>query len=167
LLSAGINVKTSDARRASSKAWKQRNRGYVLAYAAEWAARHPERRRSYASLYNEFRRGTPHGRAAVLLNVARQRAEKKGLEFSLTLDWLEPRIVAGVCEVTGLPFDLATQPTNKGPSIPFSPSLDRIDNSRGYSEDNVQVVVSVYNVAKGAWGHDAVVRMAESLCSPR
>lgn len=104
-------------------------------------------------------RQTAVGRAAQLQSNARRRAEGKGVPFDLDrLDLIE-RIAAGRCEVTGTPFDMTTN----GGLNPWSPSLDRKDNSKGYTPDNVQVVVSAYNIAKGPWGDDVLLRLARAI----
>lgn len=44
---------------------------------------------------------------------------------------------------------------------PFSPSLDRIDSSRGYHADNVRVVWLIENYAKNNWHEGVVVEFAK------
>lgn len=104
-------------------------------------------------------RQAPHGRAVQLHANAKRRAEDKGIVFDLDrLDLIE-RINAGRCEVTGLPFDLAA-----GTGLnPWAPSLDRKNSSGGYTPANVQVVVSAYNIAKGPWGDDVLLRLARAI----
>lgn len=80
-------------------------------------------------------------RANRLLRSARSRACRHGLELSLTLEWIEDRLEAGVCELTGIHFTDA-------PRHPFLPSLDRIDPSRGYSPDNCRAILWMLNAAK-------------------
>lgn len=70
------------------------------------------------------------------------------------------RVAAGKCEVTGIPFDLDISKRAK----PFAPSIDRRDSSLGYTPENVQVVVWIYNAAKSHWSHAEVMRMARALC---
>lgn len=92
-------------------------------------------------------------RASCLVATARTRARKRGLAFDLGdhIEDLQRRIDAGVCEVTGLPFDLS-------PGRKYnSPSLDRRDPARGYTHDNVRIVLNVINAALGDWG-DEVLR---------
>lgn len=112
---------------------------------------------------NHAWRATAHGRAVSLVCDAKNRAKKKGVCFALTAADIEAKIAAGVCAVTGLPLDLASTPRERSP---FVPSLDRIDPSIGYTPQNVQVVVWIYNAAKGDWSHDAVLKLARALVKP-
>ena len=101
----------------------------------------------------KFRR-TPHGRACKLLS---------GKDHSLDPSDIARRIAAGYCEVTGLPFDMGL--AGEKVARAYTPSLDRIDSTEGYTPDNVQVVVWIYNRAKGVDGHDAVLTLARALCT--
>ena len=91
----------------------------------------------------------------VLLNNAKNRARDKGLDFSLTSKWLTDKLEKGVCEVTGIRFE--------GYCSSFAPSLDRKDPAKGYTEDNTQVVVWIYNRCKNNGSHEDVLRMALAL----
>ncbi len=94
------------------------------------------------------------------LRRARSRAKKLGVEFSLTREWLEKKMDGGCCEVTGIYFEFGNTPYHS-----FLPSLDRIDSSGGYTPDNVQVVVLIYNRAKGPDSHADIVRFATAVLS--
>ena len=83
-----------------------------------------------------------------ILNSAKIRAKKKGLEFTITGGWFRDKVFNGVCEATGLPFD-HTPPTAKNKSNPHGPSLDRMDSTKGYTPDNTKVVLWIHNRAKG------------------
>ena len=95
------------------------------------------------------RRSKPSGRASVLLSSCRRRAEKKGIEFDLTKSWIQTRL-EGQCELSGLNFDFQA-----GARDPYSPSIDRIDASGGYTQDNCRVILWSLNAAFGTWGADA------------
>ena len=96
---------------------------------------------------------TPRGRANRLLQAAKQRANRYGIECTITADWIEEQIVAGVCPETGLEFDLT-------PGSMRAPSLDRKVNTYGYVPINCQIVVAAYNQCKGTWGKGAVEALA-------
>lgn len=97
----------------------------------------------------------PKERATFLLRSAKQRTIKHGGSINITVEWVESKIIKGVCEVTGIPFDLS--PSNFKRMNPFAPSLDRIDSrNRDYSETNTRVVLASVNVALGEWGLDVM-----------
>lgn len=87
-------------------------------------------------------------RASCLIATTRTRSRKRGFAFDLDEHRLElqARVDHGLCELTGEPFDLS-------PGRKFnSPSIDRIDPRRGYTYDNVRIVLNLVNVALGDWG---------------
>jgi len=108
---------------------------------------------------------TPKGRAYQIFNNARQRAKKRDIEFTINLAWVQDRVEAGFCQVTGLDLEIKNikQYGKEMNAQPFGPTLDRKNPSLGYTEDNTQVVVAVYNYAKMHWSHEDVVIMASAL----
>lgn len=102
-------------------------------------------------------------RARLLFQRAKDRAGAKGLEFSLSQRDIVQRVASGFCEVTGIPFLLNHRSERVTQRNQFAPSLDRIDSRKGYTTDNVQVVVWIYNAAKGEGTHEEVMRMASAL----
>ena len=124
-------------------------------------------RRDRPALYRQLdrqRHAAADRRAYHLVRTARCRAAEKGWAFDLTPQWVQERLERGVCEVTGLPFDMPLG-DGTGRARAFGPSLDRQDNGRGYTTDNVKVVCWMYNAAKGVSTHSDVVKFAEALCS--
>ena len=86
---------------------------------------------------------TVSGLATKLLGNARSRAKRKGLEFTLTKDWVIGKLSAGICQLSGLPLEIAQAGTAN------SPSLDRINNAKGYTPENCQLITVQANRAKG------------------
>lgn len=86
---------------------------------------------------------------------ARNRAKQKGMEFDLTKEWVKARSTN--CELSGLPF----RPEYDGVHSrnPFAPSVDRIDSSRGYTQDNCRVILYCLNMGLGQWGLEEIAPM--------
>jgi hypothetical protein len=108
----------------------------------------------------------PEGRAKLLVNGARHRGKNfDGLSVARIAD----AIRAGKCEVTGVAFELDEWPDSD--KNPYAPSLDRIDPSRGYSDDNVRVVIWAYNLLKGqlsdVWATTTILTMAAGIIKER
>ncbi|NDD53406.1 hypothetical protein EBZ39_05950 [bacterium] len=97
-----------------------------------------------------------------LYNSAKTKARKRGLTFNLKYNDVLRPVMAGVCAVTGIPFDHRAKPA-RGVDLPFRASLDRIDNTIGYQADNIQIVCCIFNRSKGMWNVEDVVAMAEAI----
>lgn len=93
--------------------------------------------------------GDPWLVAGDLLNRMRDRTSKKGYveDVEWSKDEIYLRILNGKCEATGLPFRLELSGV-KGARNALGPSPDRLDNTKGYTKDNVQWVVFIYNAMK-------------------
>lgn len=90
----------------------------------------------------------------VLMSNTKRRAKRRGIEYALTEeDWTKLRERAnGHCELTGIPFDWTRY--SKKDIRPMAASCDRIDSSKGYTFENVRLVLFAVNCALGSWGED-------------
>jgi hypothetical protein len=88
--------------------------------------------------------------------TGRQRESRK-MEFSLTRDDVHRMLVASAwrCAVTGIEF---TDELIAG-KRPYAPSIDRIDNARGYVRGNTRVVCVAANIAMNVWGVEVLRRL--------
>ncbi len=84
---------------------------------------------------------TVEGKREKLLSTAKARAKSKGLEFSICLEDID---IIDTCPILGIP--LRWGKPNRGDYT--SPSLDRIDSSKGYIPGNIQVISWRANVLK-------------------
>jgi hypothetical protein len=104
-------------------------------------------------------RTSPKGAIRRLFYAAQHRALDKGREFDLTVEWIDELYQSqdGRCALTGLSFDLQSPLGHKqGTYRPMSPSLDRIDSTKGYTSDNVRLVLTCLNIALNHFGEDVV-----------
>lgn len=102
-----------------------------------------QKRRDFLSLDNHKRLDriykTSNCRLLMLKN-ARLRARKKNLDFNIELIDI---IIPNICPVLGIEIK-----QNIGKSGDFSPSLDRVDNGKGYIKGNIRVISHKANSIK-------------------
>ena len=135
-------------RREYYKEWRNNNMEHIKKYkktkyvdyaehSAHYRIKHPER---------------------VLCSMAKRRAKEKGLEFNIDKTDIDIPII---CPILGIPIvKVYTKGKNTGPT-PNSPSLDRIDNSKGYIKDNVRVISHKANTMKHNATPLELIRFAE------
>lgn len=101
---------------------------------------------------------TLHGQMVHRLSAAKARAIKANLAFDLALPFLEAlwEKQQGLCAVSGLPIDPTSAGTSKQRN-PMGLSIDRRDNSQGYTQGNVQLTLFAVNQAKGVWSTECYV----------
>ena len=121
-----------------------------------WREQQPQEARSKA-----HKKWRLNNRGSALLTLARHRAKQKGLEFTLAPEDIDPKIKQGFCALTGIRFNLKNGKTWD------SPSIDRIDSSKGYSKDNVRVVLYCVNVMANVWGSDKIIEIAAAIVKRR
>ena len=103
-------------------------------YTDAYRARHPNRR---------------------LHITAKHRAKKRGLEFNIDFDDV---IIPECCPVLGIPLQFKEGGHGGAPN---SPSLDRIDNSKGYVKGNVQVISHLANSMKSTANEEQLLKFAK------
>lgn len=132
---------------AVSRKWYEANQEAQRAYALQYSRAHPEQ---HAENYKRFA-AIPSNRMRMAVSDAGTRAKKRGLEF----DGLD-EIAASF--PTDCPCCQATLDYTKT-VFNLSPSLDRRDNSRGYTLDNVRVICRRCNSLK----RDASIQDLENI----
>lgn len=100
---------------------------------------------------------TPTGRAKTLMKgvIARNKKYKEVIDFDE--NYLKEIIENGRCQVTGLPFILGSK--KDGKKRAYSPSIDRIDNSKGYCKSNVRIVIWQFNLMKGELSDEELLEL--------
>lgn len=103
---------------------------------------------------------TLKGKARILYDGAKNRAKKDKLNFNLTVEHIENLMSLGVCQLTGIPFSYELHSFRQNPK---SPSLDKIDSSKGYTIENVRVVLWLVNAALQECSDSEALPILEAL----
>lgn len=105
---------------------------------AEYNRKYRQNNREKISKYKrDYRRANS---LLSLISSAKDRAKVRGLEVTITVDDV---CVPSHCPVLGIPLF-----RSKGQPGPNSPTIDRIDNTRGYVPGNIMVISLRANIIK-------------------
>ena len=75
-----------------------------------------------------------------MLNNSKQRAKKAGLEHTITVNDI---VIPDYCPVLGIKLDVGDRKKHGN-----APSIDRIDNTKGYTKENIMIVSNRLNMLK-------------------
>lgn len=140
---------------ANSKGNRSRCKDCTKAKSRQDKRRNPE---LTAARYKAWR---DDNRGHALVHVARHRAKVRGMDCNLNPVDIQRRIDAGRCELSGIPFCLSE------PRAWNAPSLDRIDSDKGYTTENVRVVLYALNVMANTWGPNRILEIASAIAGKR
>lgn len=147
--------KHSKGKEGRSSWCKSCTRAAVTRYrqSPEGRKKHNEQNKKYQGTYlhNSSRR------AVCLYWAAKKRAQNRLLDFDLTPEWLKERLDAG-CALSGLPFNY----TNGVPHVD-SPSIDRIDSEKGYTQSNCRTILFGLNSFKLRSTDAVILSIMESV----
>ncbi len=90
-----------------------------------------------------------------ILARAKLRAKKHNFEFNITIKDI---VIPNECPILKIPFQIGT----KGNYL-FTPSLDRIDNTKGYIKGNVKIISMLANSMKNTADKELLLRFCNNL----
>jgi hypothetical protein len=95
-----------------------------------------------------------------LVNQAKSSSKKRGKRcpFDITCKDIENliKLQNNRCIYTDREFVYAFNEQNK-------PSIDRIDSNKGYTKDNIQMVITPVNIAKSDMSHDKFLDLVKDI----
>jgi hypothetical protein len=117
-------------------------------------------RRHRSDLQNNYQHTSVRGRLHSIMGNARLRSKRHEKLFDLTIDFLLDLYAkqSGACALTGIKF--VFEKPNKFMRNPYAMSLDRVDSSKGYTIDNVRLVLTSVNFALNEFGEDCFDNIA-------
>lgn len=86
---------------------------------------------------------------------AQKRAQKHGLSFNIEETDI---VIPSICPILEVPFKYGTKGDYK-----YSPSIDRIDNTKGYIKGNIQVISSLANTMKNAASFEELQKFCTNI----
>ena len=127
--------------------------------STRWARENPEK----AAEQQRRTRNTLRGAANSKVSSARQRAKNKGLTFDIDIDYIVGLFEdqEGVCPLTG--YEMVYRADKGTPEVFYSFSIDRIDSSKGYTKDNIQLICWGANQIKGTMTMDTLFEFVKDI----
>jgi hypothetical protein len=153
----GLQPRCRKCMNARAKQWRKDNQSKARAQRKRKGMRIALRRQNGNDYYGDRYRNNMRVRAQGLIGVAKRRAMACDLPFSLGVDLVEARLKAGKCEATGITLRMDAVERC------WSPTIDRIKSSDGYTEANCRIVVFAYNAAKGSGTDADVLALAKAV----
>ena len=145
---------------------KERKKEYWQRPEVKEHRREYERKKRSTSEFKEKMKKRIHAFEKPYFNRAlcqmKTRAKKKFPDklFNVTIDYLEEIFPHKDLRCPVLNFRLKVNPEGRG-SSPYSPSLDRIDNDKGYEIGNVIWVCNKVNMIKNYSTPDEIIKVGE------
>lgn len=120
---------------------------YYTNYRKSWYySDHEQNKKKNKEKIKKFRQSNPE---KYLLISSKNRAKTKGIEFNLRLKDI---VIPKCCPILDTEFIRGTE---------SAASLDRIDSTKGYTRDNIQVISRKANVMKNNATQEELMRFAE------
>lgn len=172
------NIDNPERMKERSRDWQRQNRSHVKEYHREyyetnrekmlaantqWNKDHPDVHKAANAKWRQSKRNDRGTKLRQLVRSAHVRAKTKGFTCDITVELLESYICVQdeKCVLTDIPFDFTHE--TGGRLRAFAPSIDRIDSSKGYTFDNIQIVCAVVNFAK----NDQPQEVFDAMCRAR
>lgn len=138
--------------------WQEDNRERHNEHVAAYAKNKPQVGAAATKKHRDKMKGDPEWLMRQRLSKAKTRAKQKGLAFDLTLEYLISIIPEDhKCPVFGVEFDFTGEDEDR------IPSLDRIDNNKGYVQGNVWLISWRANNVKKDSSLDELKMLVQAL----
>lgn len=131
---------------------KQGRKPYTVEEKVEAKEKRKEWEKNWAKEYYET------NTELSLLYASRRRAKDRGLAHTITV---EDIIIPSHCPYLGIELQRVNR--DKGTCRSAWPTLDRIDNTKGYTKDNIEVISFKANTMKNNATNEELILFAEQV----
>lgn len=138
------------------KAYYQRTKEKQKATVAQWKL--DNRERSLATTNASSASARFRDPVGYLLSVVKYRAKQNDIECTITRDDI---VIPETCPVLGIPLFFVERTGSKKEKNPNSPSIDRIDSSKGYIVGNIMICSWRANFLKNDATAEELVAMSK------
>lgn len=97
-----------------------------------------------------------------MFRKAYERAKAKNLPFNIDNEYIRS-IIPSHCPIFGMPLEWSILRGNSHNTLPNSPSLDRIDPTKGYIKGNVWIISQKANQIKSNATHEELKLVADAV----
>lgn len=136
------------------KEYYTKNKEHIKAKSKQWSIDNKERK---AQSSIEYRLSF---KEKALLKAAKQRAEKNGILFNIEISDI---IIPEYCPILGVKLESGIGKGRGNINRKYSPSLDRIIPSLGYTKGNIQVISWLANTMKSMATLEELIMFANGI----
>lgn len=131
------------------------NKERLKAYAKKFRQENPD------YLKQQRKNHWEKNRHCVLWSSAKKSAKVQNVKFDLTKEWIKQRLDFGICEMTGLLFDM------EGKRTKDTPSIDRIKPGGNYTMNNCRMILWSLNHALCNYGEEYIFKIFKAALNKR
>jgi hypothetical protein len=136
-----MGFKSLEEQREYCKKWRDKNRAKYNAYQNAWHKKHPGLK---AASRRKLVANSPE---KAIIYSTRHRAKKNNLEFDISPTDI---VIPLVCPILGIPIIKESIEGGKTGPTTNSPSIDRMDNTKGYIQGNIHIISNKANTMKSS-----------------
>lgn len=141
-----LTKKQIQSRKSYERRVEKYGKEYLSKLSSDWRSANLEKAKAGLA---HSRKSNPERH---LFNKAKNRCTKSGIEFSITIDDI---VIPAACPLLGVSISPYAERD-------FVPSLDRIDNSKGYIPGNVWVISFLANRMKNTATHEQLTTFSSN-----
>lgn len=150
--------------KAKRKKYYEENKSKIKSTVSDYRKANPEKIKSCAKSHRESnkekiakakRTARNNNFEKAIYTQAKRRAALKGIEFNISLNDI---IIPEMCPLLGVPFIPGTKNNYK-----YTPSIDRVDNTKGYIKGNIRIITMLANSMKNSASEKELLNFSKNI----